>query len=138
MRESEFGGPPSQEAHEYVPDQLPDIESTPVDKQAITERIMDRVIEAAENDRPLEREYELSHEIKDVNTVLSPPSDMPMQSIGEILQQQAQTQQNSIQDQQQSSHSQTGKYKASTSMPIYYGAILAAIVAAIIINFVYF
>lgn len=53
-----------------------------VDKEAITERIMDRVIDAAENNEPIEQTYEQSHERKgDVS------HHQPMQSVGSILQQ---------------------------------------------------
>jgi len=71
------------------PTELPEVQPqlTPVDKEAITERILDRVIDAAEHDQPLESEYERSHEIKDQENTLF----VPMQSIGAILEEQQQS-----------------------------------------------
>lgn len=63
--------------------ELPEVQIPPtvVDKEATAERIIDRVIDAAEHDKPIELEYEQSHEAKDTQAY------QPMQSVGAILQQ---------------------------------------------------
>ena len=55
-----------------------------IDKEAITERIMDQVIDAAERDEPIEQTYEQSHERKG-----DASHYQPMQSVGSILKQTA-------------------------------------------------
>lgn len=72
------------------PTELPEVKvsQTAVDKEAIAERIIDRVIDAAEHDEPIEGQYERSHEVKDVGQAAI--SFAPMQSVGAILEEQQQ------------------------------------------------
>lgn len=130
------------ESDQFVPEVLPEVEHTSVEREAITERILDRVIDAAEHDEPLEREYEISHELKDKDAATSVPGQ-PMQSIGSILQQQVaskqpndqSTAQNMVDPMQQTHQSPfadadlTSSYKQA----IRYGVIAAVVVAVLLV-----
>ncbi len=138
MKESEFGGPPPRESGDYKPDQLPEIESTPVDKAAITEAILSNVIAASESGRSLVQEYELPQNRGDISI---PPNNTPMQSLGDILEKQAMEKQaKQLVDE---SHAQSNlqamganasnRSGISNSQAIKYGIASAVIFAAIIL-----
>lgn len=142
MKESAFGGNIPHESKDFVADELPEIQYSSVDKQAITERILDQVISAAENNSPVERSYELSHERKDQDTQ-DYGGQAPMQSVGDIIgssqPQFSQTQQSvdpsvvqstpTVQSQTPVSHSQIPNL--SYRQAVRYGVLTAVVVAVL-------
>ncbi len=76
---------PEKELWPVLPE--PKTDALSVDKEAITERILDKVIDAAERNEPIEQDYELRHEVKDKKAQPS-VGYAPMESVGDILGQQ--------------------------------------------------